>query len=120
VAARRFIVVSALGADPGSRLFYNQVKGEVEQALQTLGLPSLTVLRPSLLDGRRTTTRPTERLTLLLTRPIRGLLPASIRPVRAGDVAATMLLAARADAPAELVMSAEMHGAARRQRARTG
>jgi len=110
--ARRFIVVSALGADAASRVFYNRVKGEAEQALGALGLPSLVVLRPSLLDGERKEVRPGERLALKFTRPIRGLLPKSIRPVRDIDVAATMLAAARADRAPLLVESARMHEAA--------
>jgi uncharacterized protein YbjT (DUF2867 family) len=112
--ARRLLVVSALGADPASRVFYNRVKGDAEQALGALGLPSLVVLRPSLLDGERVEVRPAERLTLKLLRPIRGLLPKSIRPVRDMDVAATMLEAARADRAPLLIESAQMHDAAAR------
>jgi uncharacterized protein YbjT (DUF2867 family) len=112
--ARCLVVVSALGADPSSRVFYNRVKGDAEQALGALGLPSLVVLRPSLLDGERKEIRPGERLALGLTRPIRGLLPKSIRPVRDVDVAATMLSAARADRAPGLIESARMHEAAER------
>lgn len=110
--ARRLVVVSALGADPASRVFYNRVKGEAEQALGTLGLPSLVVLRPSLLDGERKEVRPGERVALKLTRPIRRLLPRSVRPVLDVDVAATMLAAARADRAPLLIESAQMHDAA--------
>ena len=110
--ARRLIVVSALGADSASRVFYNRVKGDAEQALGKLGLPSLVVLRPSLLDGERVDLRPGERLALKLTRPIRGLLPRSLRPVRDIDVAATMLSAARADRAPLLIESGQMHEAA--------
>lgn len=112
--ARRFVVVSALGADPASRVFYNRVKGETEQALGALGLPSLVVLRPSLLDGERTEVRPGERLALKLTRPLRAILPRSVRPVRDIDVAATMLEAARADRAPLLIESAQMHDVAAR------
>jgi uncharacterized protein YbjT (DUF2867 family) len=112
--ARRLVVISALGADAASRVFYNRVKGDAEQALGALGLPSLVVLRPSLLDGERTEVRPGERLTLKLTRPIRALLPKAVRPVRDVDVAATMLSAARADRAPLLIESAQMHGAVAR------
>jgi uncharacterized protein YbjT (DUF2867 family) len=110
--ARRLVVISALGADPASRVFYNRVKGEAEQALGALGLPSLVVLRPSLLDGERKDVRPGERVALTLTRPVRRLLPRSVRPVLDVDVAATMLAAARADRAPLLVESAQMHDAA--------
>lgn len=113
-SARRFILVSALGADAKSRVFYNCVKGDAEQALGALGLPSLVVLRPSLLDGERTEVRPGERLALKLTRPVRRLLPKSVRPVLDVDVAATMLSAARSDRAPLLIESAQMHDAAAR------
>lgn len=107
-------MVSALGANAASAAFYNRVKGETEQALRALGLASLVILRPSLLDGERVERRAGERLALLVARPIRTLIPKALRPVRAADVAASMLLAARAEAPPAIVASAEMHGAAER------
>jgi uncharacterized protein YbjT (DUF2867 family) len=56
--ARRFVVVSAAGADASSRVFYNRVKGEMERGLAALGLASLVVVRPSLLAGERSEFRP--------------------------------------------------------------
>jgi uncharacterized protein YbjT (DUF2867 family) len=112
--ARRLVVVSALGADPASRVFYNRVKGDAEQALGALGLPSLVVLRPSLIDGERSGFRPGEQLALKLLRPMRAILPRSLRPVRDIDVAATMLAAARFDRAPLLIESAQMHEAAAR------
>jgi uncharacterized protein YbjT (DUF2867 family) len=112
VGARRFLVVSALGAAAESRVFYNRIKGETERELATHGLGSLVILRPSLLDGERAESRPGERLMLLLTRPIRAWLPARIRPVRPGDVAVAMLQAARSPRPPALITSDEMQRAA--------
>lgn len=112
--ARRLLVVSALGADPASRVFYNRVKGETERDLAALGLESLVIVRPSLLDGDRAERRTGERLAILAARPLRGLLPASVRPVRARDVAASLLLATRAETTPRIVDSAQMHGAAER------
>jgi uncharacterized protein YbjT (DUF2867 family) len=110
--ARRFIVVSALAANAGSAAFYNRVKGEMEDAVRALALP-VVVLRPSLLAGHRDEFRAGERLALALTAPLRPLIPASVRPVQAADVAATMLQAARDPAPASVIASANMHGARR-------
>lgn len=112
--ARRFLVVSALGADPASRVFYNRVKGEVERDLRKLGLRSLTVVRPSLLDGGRQEFRAGEWLALVATRPLRGLIPVGVRPIRAADVAQAMIDAARTDPAPEVIESAAMQGAARR------
>lgn len=110
--AHRMVVVSALGADAGSHVFYNRVKGEMERDLAALGLASLVIVRPSLLAGDREGFRLGERLALIATRPLRALLPARIRPVAAADVAQSMLNAALADAPAAVIDSAAMQGAA--------
>jgi uncharacterized protein YbjT (DUF2867 family) len=60
--AQRFFMVSSLGANARSRIFYNRVKGETEEALQVLGFQTLGIFRPSLLLGPRAKTRPGERL----------------------------------------------------------
>lgn len=51
--AKKFIIVSANGADKNSTFFYNQVKGETEEMLQGYQFNSLAILRPSLLIGPR-------------------------------------------------------------------
>ncbi|MEL6562700.1 MAG: NAD(P)H-binding protein [Bacteroidota bacterium] len=51
---KKFLIVTAVGANPESSIFYNQVKGELERDLQTLQLPGLYIFRPSLLLGERT------------------------------------------------------------------
>lgn len=60
--ARRFFLVSSLGADARSRFFYNRVKGETEEALTVLGFPTLAIFRPSLLLGPRSKPRLGERI----------------------------------------------------------
>ena len=72
MGARHLLVISALGADAHSRVFYNRVKGELEQALQSQGWPQLTIARPSLLDGQREEFRLGERLAAPLMRWIPG------------------------------------------------
>lgn len=110
--ARRMVVISALGADAGSRVLYNRVKGETERDLAALGLASLVIVRPSLLSGDRAEFRFAERLALMATRPLRALLPAGMRPIAAADVAQAMLQAALADTPPAVLDSASMQGAA--------
>jgi uncharacterized protein YbjT (DUF2867 family) len=111
IGARRMVVISALGADAKSRIFYNRVKGETEQDLRALGLP-LTIVRPSLLAGDRKELRLGERIALALSAPVGPLLPARVRPIAAADVAQAMLDATRADSPPVLIDSAAMQGAA--------
>lgn len=112
--ARRFLLVSALGADPRSRVFYNRTKGEAERDARAEGPSSVVVLRPSLLDGDRGERRFGEQISLRLARPLAGLIPAAWRPVHARDVAAAMRNAAGAEQPAAVIESAAMQGAASR------
>ncbi len=53
LGAQSLHVVTAHGASANSVIFYNRVKGEVEQQLSQLGLPALNIYRPSLLLGHR-------------------------------------------------------------------
>ena len=64
--ATRFFVVSALGADAASRIFYSRVKGETEDALAVLDFATLGIFRPSLLLGRRAQSRLGERFLAAL------------------------------------------------------
>lgn len=59
---RHFIVVTAVGADPSSAVFYSRVKGEVERDLLNLGFDRLDIMQPGLLRGPRSETRPVESL----------------------------------------------------------
>jgi uncharacterized protein YbjT (DUF2867 family) len=88
--ARRFVVLSSLGADAASRIFYNRVKGEMEDSVVRAGPPEVFVLRPSLLLGTRTERRPGERLAQALARPLAPLFRgrfARHRPIDANVVA---------------------------------
>jgi uncharacterized protein YbjT (DUF2867 family) len=55
--AKKFILVSSLGANSNSGVFYNRVKGELEDALTKLNYGSLIIFRPSILLGERKETR---------------------------------------------------------------
>ncbi len=81
--AQRFFVVSALGADAGSRVFYNRVKGETEEALAVLDFATLAIFRPSLLLGRRAQARLGERVMAALLWLAEPLLLSRLRKYRA-------------------------------------
>jgi uncharacterized protein YbjT (DUF2867 family) len=95
--ARRLGVVSALGADAKSGVFYNRIKGEAEQALSALGFDSLVLARPSLLLGNRAAlgqpVRRGEALAQAITPAIGWLVPTRWRPIQAEVVAQALLLA---------------------------
>jgi uncharacterized protein YbjT (DUF2867 family) len=71
--AQKFILVSALGANEQSNIFYNKIKGETENMLMSFQFNSLAILRPSLLLGEREENRPGEKLAQKLS-PIFNLL----------------------------------------------
>lgn len=116
--ATRLAVVSALGADPASRVFYNRVKGDMQAAVAALGYPSVVIVQPSLLMGDRAPLgQPVRRLETLaagLLRPVLGLVPRGVRPIEAGKVAAAMLRALSKAAPGvRILTSAQMQEPAR-------
>lgn len=98
------VLNSAMGADTGSRFFYNRVKGEVEQALAQVGFASLTLVRPGLIGGERQQSRPGERFALHALGAFGPLLPRAWRINPAGHIAAAMLEAAIAAAPGRHVV----------------
>lgn len=83
LGARHYLVISALGADPRSAVFYNRVKGEMEEALKAQGWPQLTIARPSLLLGPRSEFRLGERLAA----PLMRWLPGKYRGIQACTLA---------------------------------
>ena len=90
---RRFLAVSAVGADPGARAFYSRVKGEVEAALGRIGFDRLDLMQPGLIIGPRAERRPAEavaqKLAPLLDVALVGGL-ARFRSIPADDVARAM------------------------------
>jgi uncharacterized protein YbjT (DUF2867 family) len=93
--AHHCLLVSSIGADPGSRFLYTRVKGEVEEALEAMPFVSLTILRPSTLVGEREDRRFGEEVAKRLA----WITPRKFRPVLASDVAAELVASARADLP---------------------
>lgn len=103
-------VVSSTGADPSSRFLYPRTKGEMERELSFLHIPSIVLLRPSLLLGDREEPRPGEEFAAVLLRPLAPLLrgPLSpLRPIEAATVAAAMVELARAPQPGIAVLESD-------------
>jgi uncharacterized protein YbjT (DUF2867 family) len=94
--ARTCAFNSALGADPGSRVFYSRTKGDVERDLSALGFHSLTLVRPGLIGGDRQEHRPAERAALLVSQWMAPVLPRRYRVVPAERIAHHLLQAALA------------------------
>ena len=82
---------SAVGANADSRIFYNQVKGQLENQLTQLQFESLVFVRPGLIDGDRKETRLGESLGLKLSSLLKPVLPKSLQPNKAQDIAFHLL-----------------------------
>jgi uncharacterized protein YbjT (DUF2867 family) len=100
--ARHLSVISALGASASSSVFYNRVKGEMEQAVAQLGFVSVHLLQPSLLLGERSELRAGERVGILAANVIAPLLLGPMRnyrPIHVEVVARAMRVGAAQNQP---------------------
>jgi len=96
--ASQFLVVTAVGADPESRILYSRVKGEAEEAVRRLQFESIQIFRPSLLVGARAQSRPAERVAGLLSMLVAWTFVGPLsryRPIKAAAVARAMVRVAR-------------------------
>lgn len=96
--ARQFLVISSLGADVHSRVFYNRVKGEMEHAVAKIPFDAVRIFRPSRLLGDRRESRLAEALGIFFVKALSALLfiggMRRYRAIHAQTVAKAMLRAA--------------------------
>ncbi|WP_127127684.1 NAD(P)H-binding protein [Pseudoflavitalea rhizosphaerae] len=94
---RKYLLVSAVGANPNSANFYLQLKGSVEEDISSLPFESTHIFRPSLLMGDRNEKRTGEKIAQvvmpLITWTMLGPLR-KYRPVSGEKVARSMMNAA--------------------------
>ncbi|KAA3439695.1 oxidoreductase [Rufibacter hautae] len=108
--ATQFLVVSALGADARSRIFYNQVKGEMEEAVKKMPFTAVHIFQPSLLLGERQEERFGEKAAATLMKGAGFLFNGPLRKykaIHAKTVAKAMLEAAKQDGGGVLVHPSE-------------
>ncbi len=74
-SAQSFVLVSAMGANAKSAIFYNKVKGETEEAIMALNLRSLSIFRPGLLLGERSESRAGENFATAVFKVLSPILP---------------------------------------------
>lgn len=97
---QHFIVVTAVGADPNSGVFYSRVKGEVERDLGQIGFARLDILQPGLIIGPRAERRPVEAVLQWLTPLLDPLLVGGL--AKYGSVPAEVIAAAIARLSAQV------------------
>jgi len=96
LGASQYLLVSALGANKDSSIFYNQVKGKLEDALQSLNYDTLHIFRPSLLLGNRTEQRTGEDTAKIFYKLFGFLIPKKYKAIESDRVARAMLVHAKA------------------------
>lgn len=96
--AEKFLVISSMGANPKSSVFYSRMKGQLEQKLKETWLKSLYIFRPSLLLGDRKEFRMSESISAFLTKGISFIFVGSLKkykPIAAKTVAIGLYKAAQ-------------------------
>jgi dTDP-4-dehydrorhamnose reductase len=95
--SEHYLLVSSMGAHPGSSIFYNRVKGELEQAVQKLTYRSVSIFRPSLILGQRHERRIAEQVSKVIAEIFSFAIPERYKPVQAADIARAILKVAGQD-----------------------
>jgi uncharacterized protein YbjT (DUF2867 family) len=86
-----YILVSSLGADPKSSVFYSRMKGELDDAVAKLPFQKTVIFRPSILDGDRNEKRSGEKIGLILSRFLTRFILKKYRPTPANVLASKMI-----------------------------
>ncbi len=87
----KFILVSSAGANSKSRNFYQRLKEETEEAVKSVGLKTVHIMRPSLLLGERKEFRMGENIGKALMTSLSFLIPEKYKAIQGKDVAKVML-----------------------------
>lgn len=101
--AKRLGVVSSMGANAKSPVFYTRIKGEMEAALQNLHFTQTVIAQPGQLSGPRQALgqpdRAAERAALAVMHWLRPLIPANYRPIPSTHVASALIAAMALNTP---------------------
>jgi uncharacterized protein YbjT (DUF2867 family) len=90
MGANTFAVVSAMGANSNSRVFYNKTKGNMEQEIKKNALPNTFIFRPSLISANRNGLRIGEKIADFLMSLLDFLIPNKYKRIKASDLAVAM------------------------------
>ncbi|MCP9769009.1 NAD-dependent epimerase/dehydratase family protein [Lacihabitans sp. LS3-19] len=106
----KYAIVTAMGADKSSAIFYNKVKGEIESELEKLNFPSLGIFRPSMLLGERKEFRLGEKIGQMAMKALAFLIPANYKAIQGSKVAEAMVKFSKQtqNSEKEIIFSGEM------------
>lgn len=104
-------IISAIGANPNSSIFYNRTKGEMEQAVLSYGIERTYIFRPSFIGGNRSEKRVGERIGLVIFNFLKPLFIGKMKKyavINASDIANRMIQAANSNGPSRIFESNEI------------
>jgi uncharacterized protein YbjT (DUF2867 family) len=107
-----FAVVSAMGANANSSIFYNKTKGEMENGVMKANIPFTYILRPSLILGRRNEKRLAESVAMTLFEKLSFLFVGpfkKFRPNPAENIAQTLWEIAQKRPPSKIILAEEIN-----------
>lgn len=110
--ANQFLMISAMGANPKSSIYYNRIKGEIENEISALPISSIAFFRPSLLFGYRKEKRIGEKIAVTIFKALSflfvGLLK-NYKGIEASQVAKAMIERAfKQKTGKEIILSGQM------------
>lgn len=107
--AQRIAVVSAIGANAKSTIFYTRTKGEMERDVLAAGILHTYILRPSFITGNRGESRLGERVGIAVFNLINPLLMGGMKKYRtiSATTIAKALLRLANDRPASGVIESD-------------
>lgn len=103
---KQVLLISSMGADAKSWIYYSKVKGQVENAIAKMGFNIFAIIRPSLLLGDRQESRFGERLAMSLSKTFSGLFVGPLKKykaIAAEDVAEAMIRIAQKYIPGKTI-----------------
>ncbi|MCZ4317741.1 NAD(P)H-binding protein [Aequorivita viscosa] len=106
----KFIVISALGADEKSSIFYNKVKGEMERDVLQQNIENTYILQPSLIVGDRNESRLGEEIATFFMKTIGFLIPKKYKMIKAETIAEAMLVLAKDGYSEQIITSEKIKG----------
>jgi uncharacterized protein YbjT (DUF2867 family) len=105
--AKQYLIISALGANKDSSIFYNKVKGEVEEAIDQIGFESFHIFQPSLLTGPRKEQRTGEEAAQVFYKIFGFLIPKKFASIESIKVARAMVALAKEEKKGRFVHSSK-------------
>ncbi|TVZ14315.1 NAD(P)H-binding protein [Maribacter sp. MAR_2009_72] len=105
---KKFLVISAMGADRDSRIFYNRTKGEMEQGVLKQEIRYTSILRPSLIDGDRDEQRTMEKIGIKIFKVLEPLFVGPLKKykiIQAEEIAQAMINLANASSHAAVIIT---------------